>query len=210
MLFHYWPLFFPQSVVYNGASTVPQEIWRALYAFGLNDQPNHPTFLAEHTILRRKGSEWPQVVTPQKREEVKQAVIANSRVSIRRLAPRVELSRAATHHLLRKLNFKPYRLSVCQELKAGNYRRRIAYCPWLERLAHRGASRFDNVFFSDKAWVHLDGYINSQNYRLWCCENPHAFVESGLHSLKIGIWCGISRRKIIGPIFFEQCINAER
>ncbi len=60
-----------------------------------------------------------------------------------------------------------------------------------------------------KVWVHLDGYINSQNYRLWCCENTHALVESGLHPLKIGIWGGISRRKIIGPIFFEQSINAE-
>ncbi len=66
------------------------------------------------------------------------------------------------------------------------------------------------MYFSDEAWVHLDGYINSQNYRLWCCENLHAFAKSGLHSLKIRIWCGISRRKIIGSIFFEQSINAER
>ncbi len=123
-------------------------------------------FWNEHTILRRKGSGQPRVVMPQKREEVKQAVIANRQVSIWRLAPRVELSRTTTHRLLRELYFKPYRLSVCQELKAGAYGWCVAYCQWLERFAHGGASRFDNVYFSDRGWVHLDSYINSQNYRL--------------------------------------------
>ncbi len=62
-------------------------------------------FRNEHTILRGKGSGRPRVVTLQKREDVKQAVIANRRVSIRHLAPRVELSQATTHRLLRELNF---------------------------------------------------------------------------------------------------------
>ncbi len=123
-------------------------------------------FRNKHTILRRKGSWWPLVVTPQKREEVKQAVIANHWVSIRCLAPRVELSRVIIHRLLRELNFKKYRLSVCQELKAGDYGWCTAYCWWLEQFAHGHTSRFDNVYFSDEPWVHLDGYINSQNYRL--------------------------------------------
>ncbi len=115
---------------------------------------------------------------------MKQVVIVNCRVSTRHLAPRVELSRATTHRLLRELNFKPCRLSVYQELKAGDYGQRVAYCRWLEQFDHGGASQFDNVYFSDEVWVHLEGYINSQNYRLWCCENPHAFVESVLHPLK--------------------------
>ncbi len=118
-------------------------------------------FRNEHTILRRKGIGWSRGVTPKKIEEVKQAVIANCRVSIRRLTPRVKLSRATTNRLLYELNFKPYRLSVCQELKAGDYGQRVAYCRWLERFAHGSASRFDNVYFSDEAWVHLDSYINS-------------------------------------------------
>ncbi len=104
-------------------------------------------FRNEHTILWRKGSGRPWNVTPQKREEVKQAVIANRRVCIWRLAPCVELSRATTHRLLRELNFKPYRLSVCQELKAGDHGWRVAYCRWLEWFAHGGASHFDNVYF---------------------------------------------------------------
>jgi len=31
---------------------------------------------------------------------------------------------------------------------------------------------------------------------------PNAIHEEPLHSEKIGVWCGMSRRRIIGPIFF--------
>lgn len=69
---------------------------------------------------------------------------------------------------------------------------------------------FDKFYFSDEAWFHLSGYINSQNFRTWSTENPHTFTETSLHPKKIGVWCAISRTKIIGPIFFENTINAER
>jgi hypothetical protein len=41
-------------------------------------------------------------------------------------------------------------------------------------------------------------------------KNPHAVVEELLHSDKIGIWVVISRRCIIGPIFFTEAIDSER
>jgi hypothetical protein len=34
----------------------------------------------------------------------------------------------------------------------------------------------------------LSGYVNSQNYRIWSSENPHAFVETRLHPVKVGVW----------------------
>jgi hypothetical protein len=65
------------------------------------------------------------------------------------------------------------------------------------------------VFFTDEAWFHLGGYVNSQNYRTWRTENPHNYTESLLHPQQIGVWCAISRRRIIGHLFFETSINAE-
>jgi hypothetical protein len=41
-------------------------------------------------------------------------------------------------------------------------------------------------------------------------ENPHVFVEAPLHPMKVGVWIAVSRRRLIGPIFFHQTINAER
>ena len=65
------------------------------------------------------------------------------------------------------------------------------------------------MFFTDKAWFHLSGYVNSQNYRTWRTGNPHNYTETALHPQKIGVWCAISRRRIIAPLFFETTINAE-
>jgi len=37
---------------------------------------------------------------------------------------------------------------------------------------------------------------------------PNAIHEEALHSEKIGVWCGISRRRIIGLIFFDATVTA--
>lgn len=68
----------------------------------------------------------------------------------------------------------------------------------------------DEIIFTDEAWFYLTGYINSQNTRTWATENPHEILESPLHPEKIGVWCGITRKKIYGPIFFERTINSDQ
>jgi hypothetical protein len=67
------------------------------------------------------------------------------------------------------------------------------------------------VCFSDEDCFHLSGYVNSQNSRFWNSENPQLFHEVSLHSLKIGCWCAISRKRIVGPIFFfSETVTAEK
>lgn len=66
----------------------------------------------------------------------------------------------------------------------------------------------DLTFYSDEAWFHLSEYINFQKSRIWSTKNPHEFRETPLHPIKIGVWIAMSRRRIIGPISFEEKINA--
>ncbi len=168
-------------------------------------------FQKDHTLERRKGSGRPKTArTAANREEVRIAITQNPRLSVRKLSAAVSVSRPSTHRLLKELKLYPYRFSVRQELKIPDYHRRLVYCRWLRNFIRPGIAKFDNVFFSDEAWVHLDGYVNAQNYRLWASENPEAFVEKGLHPQKLGIWCAISRKRVVGPFFFSQTINAER
>ena len=104
---------------------------------------------------------------------------------------------------------KPYKVSVVPRLFPEDFNKRVAYCQWFSNNLNDDAT-LDNTFFSDESWVHLSGYINSQNYRTWATENPHEFVETDLHPQKLGIIVAMSRRRIIGPIFFEDTINADR
>jgi hypothetical protein len=65
-------------------------------------------------------------------------------------------------------------------------------------------------FFSDEAWFHLSGYVNSQNSRFRSSENPTLFPEVPLYSQKIGCWCAISHKRIVGPLFFSETVTAEK
>ena len=40
------------------------------------------------------------------------------------------------------------------------------------------ADVLDVTFFTDEAWFHLSGYVNSQNSRLWSYDNPHSLHEN--------------------------------
>jgi hypothetical protein len=48
--------------------------------------------------------------------------------------------------------------------------------------------------------------VNSQN----SAENPRFVQEFPLHDEKIGVWCAISARRIIGPIFYDDTFNSAR
>jgi hypothetical protein len=51
--------------------------------------------------------------------------------------------------------------------------------------------------------------VNSQN-RYWSAENPRLIHELPLHDEKIGVLCAISAHTIIGPIFYDNTVNAAR
>jgi hypothetical protein len=67
-----------------------------------------------------------------------------------------------------------------------------------------GMNSLDTVFFSDKACFHLNGYVNRENSRIWCSENPHLFHEVPLNPEKPRVLCAFSRRRVAGPIFLGR------
>jgi hypothetical protein len=72
-------------------------------------------------------------------------------------------------------------MQVFQELIREDYAKRVNYCRWFKNLIRDNIGVLDQVFFTDKAWFHLSGYVNSQNYRIWRTENPHNYIETALH-----------------------------
>ena len=45
----------------------------------------------------------------------------------------------------------------------------------------------------DEADIHLDGYVNKQNARLWASENPKVIHQLPLQAAKVTVWCAVSR-----------------
>jgi len=97
------------------------------------------------------------------------------------------------------------------DLKPGDSAKRVTYCEWfLDFFDHEREDILDVTFFTDKAYFHLSGFINSQNSCVWCAHNPHAFHETLLHDEKIDVWVGLSRRCIVWPIFFSETLNSQQ
>jgi hypothetical protein len=87
---------------------------------------------------------------------------------------------------------------------------RISYCRWFQQSVYDGMVDPDLAFYTDEAWFHLSGFVNSQNNRYWSAENLHSVHEVPLYGVKIVVWCAISEHRIIGPVFFQKTINSER
>jgi hypothetical protein len=56
----------------------------------------------------------------------------------------------------------------------------------------------------------MNGHVNTQNNRYWSTENPFLQHEIPLHKVIVGVWCALSKRRIIGSIFFMGTVNSDR
>ncbi len=45
---------------------------------------------------------------------------------------------------------------------------------------------------------------------MWTSEKPDAFVKKILHQQKIGVWCAILRKRVVGLFFFQETLSKER
>jgi hypothetical protein len=64
------------------------------------------------------------------------------------------------------------------------------------------------IVFSDEAHFHLDGYVNTQNCRIWGGESPIVIHEKPLHA-QATVLCGFWAGGVIGPYFLKnEAVNA--
>ena len=53
----------------------------------------------------------------------------------------------------------------------------MAYCEWFMNLFGKDDELLDITWYSDEAWFHLTGCVNSQNTRIWATEHPTRFMK---------------------------------
>lgn len=98
-----------------------------------------------------------------------------------------------------------YKTTVVNNLLPGYSSARIQHCRRLHQESiFNGLPSPELKFYSDEVWLILSGYINSQNKKCWNTDNPHAIHELSLLDLKVGGWCPISSRRIIGTVLFRE------
>ena len=119
----------------------------------------------------------------------------NPNLYLTRIAANNNIALGSAYTGVRKtLKLYPYKVQVLEQLITSDFSKRVNYCQWFLRAINDNPSMLDILFFSDEAWFQLDGYVNSQNCRFGSSDNPHQFIETPLHSAKIGVWCAMSKK----------------
>jgi hypothetical protein len=57
---------------------------------------------------------------------------------------------------------------------------------------------------TDEVWLHFCGHGSSQNNEYLSSVNPHLIHEVLLHDVKVGVWCAVNDKRIIGPILYAE------
>lgn len=164
------------------------------------------------TVESRKRNRKKSTLTPEKISKISEVIESQPSVSVRKLALQTDTKPTSVFRAIKTLKLRSYGAIMVQELLPADPAQRLQFCrSFLQFYRCNGCTDWlNNVFFSDEAWFHKTGYINAKNYRIWSTENPKVFRQKSLHPEKIGVWCAISRQRIVGPIFFESTVNAEK
>jgi hypothetical protein len=57
---------------------------------------------------------------------------------------------------------------------------------------------FNRLIFGDESPFHLSGKVNKQNVRILGTETPRELVQYARDSLKLNVFCALSRTKVYG------------
>ena len=150
------------------------------------------------------------VLSPEKIAEIGSAFDNCPTLSLRKAAQQLSCSVFSIWKTIRsELRLFPYKITRVQQLKEADKPQRVYFCNWFEQLTTEDQEVLDHFYFSDEANFHVNGHVNAQNARIWGAVNPRLSVQTPLYSPKTTVWCGISRKRIIGPFFFRQTVNQE-
>lgn len=144
-------------------------------------------------------------------ERVEQFFSENPTVSTRRASQFLDMARTSLQRIIKmRLKLFPYKIQVFQELTDFDMERRLIFARQMVDMILERSIKTKRIWFSDEAHFWLAGYVNKQNYRFWARENPRIFETTTLKPQRITVWCAISERGIIGPVFLDQNVNGER
>jgi transposase len=149
----------------------------------------------------------PSCMTEEKLLEIYEHYMRDPSLSLRKVAQIVDVSVSSVYTALHQhLFLRSYKITQVHQLLPADYEARLLFSNWLTNTVENQPDFLELCFFSDEAWIHLDGNVNSQNFRVWSADNPYEIRERPLHPQKVGVWAAMSSRRIFFS-FFEGTVT---
>jgi len=131
--------------------------------------------------------------------------------SLKTISENLGISKQSVWRILKHLKYKPFKMSIVQELGEGDEDRRLEFCETILEKINANADLIKHIVFSDESSFSLSGEVNTQNCRYWSDSNPHVLRHGHTQwPQKINVWAGIFGDHVIGPIFFEGNLTGEK
>ena len=141
------------------------------------------------------------------RENILEMVQSSLRLSIRRMASPIRISRVQVWRTIRDEDYYPYHNQAIQHLEPGDHAQRMDLCHWIK--AH--AKLLSVILLSDEASFTRHGVNNSRNVHTWSHDNPYeASVTNFQRRLSVNVRCGVIDNRSIGPFVFENNLKGKR
>lgn len=136
-------------------------------------------------------------------------VEADPTASTRQIANDIGIGRESARKILEKHGYKSFKYQIHHHLYEGDPIRRLEFCNWYLEEEQQQPLLNAHILFSDESRFTNLGMFNRNNTRYWSTENNHLFREGAFQErFGINVWLGVIGTRIIGPIFFEQHLNA--
>ncbi|CAF1987108.1 unnamed protein product [Rotaria magnacalcarata] len=137
------------------------------------------------------------------------------RVSTRRLAAEMNISKSSIHRILRKdLGCFPYKKIKQPKLTDVQKKKRVKFANWVLNSYTKGD--ITRWLFSDEKYFDLNGTYHNQNDRIWAISREEAdkrgaIYETTKFSVKVMVWLGVCSEGLSVPVTFEDgSMDAQR
>ena len=140
--------------------------------------------------------------------KVKSRLNKKKRVSTRKLASDINISRTSIRRILREdLGYKPYKKIKQPKLNNLQKNKRVKFANWV--LNNYSKDDTKKWLFTDEKFFDLDGIHNSQNDRVWAASREEAdrkggFREKTKYPKKVMVWLGACADGLTTPVMLQN------
>lgn len=106
---------------------------------------------------------------------------------------------AATSHLDKQFA-KDYKVQLIQAFKPQHR----TFVNWVLENQGMDADFVKKIIFGDEAHFRLNGYVSTQNSRIWEADTPHVDHEKAMYPQRITVWWGFSAGEMVEPYLSSQ------
>lgn len=176
--------------------------------------PSHTYFRMLSVKIRTAGSFDRKKSSRSIDEEIETNILSlfviNNRLSVREVAAECDCSIGFVHKVLKKYNFKAFKLQPVQKLHPGDNEMRIHFCRWLLSNIEEDDSFLGKIIWTDESNFSNRSHFNRRNTHVWSQDRPHEVEEiETQRRFSTNVWCAIMCETIYGPYFYEGTLNSE-